>query len=206
MDDKAALLEHLAEGAARGANWYAPEDDRFADLVARVAVADRPWLLRCIAWLRGSDALAPAAIVAAVEMVRAMVTTEGASPGGNRQIIAAVLRRADEPAAMLGYCLTRYGPKLSKPIQRGIADAARKLYDVRSVERFDLPDAVLRFADVLAVTHAKPASSAQAALFRRLMQERTANPRPNLDSVDPVPDPKLARILSTAARTGRTPF
>jgi hypothetical protein len=205
-ENKTALLELLADGAARGANWYAPPDDRFADLVARLAVTDLPWLLRCIAWLRRSEAVAPAAIVAAVEMVRALLKTGEASPGGNRQIIALVLRRADEPGAMLGYCLTRYGPKLPKPIQRGIADAAQKLYDEQSVQQFDVPDAILGFADVLKLTHSKPASARQAALFRRLVQEHTSTIRPRLDSAHPVPDPKLAEAFTTAVKTGRVPF
>jgi len=50
----------------------------------------------------------------------------------------------------------RYGPKRPKPIQRGIADAAKRLYDEQSVQQFDVPDAVLRFGDVLSWPRSSP--------------------------------------------------
>ncbi|TDD35275.1 hypothetical protein E1287_14305 [Actinomadura sp. KC06] len=205
FETKAELLRLLADGAVQGIDWYAPDNDRFASLVGRIAATDSLWMLRCIAWLRASEALAPAAIVGAVEMVRALLDT-GGDAGGNRRIIDLVLQRADEPGAMLGYCLDRHGGRLSKPIQRGIADAAKRLYNEESATEFDLPGRGPRFADVLSTTHPKPDSRWQADFFRYLLQRRTSVTRPAPAPAEPMADPALGTVLADAARTGRTPF
>ncbi len=71
------LLRLLADCAVQGTNWYAPPDDRFAAVIARIASSDILWLLRCIGWLRNTRNLAPAAIVASAELVRFRVCNGG---------------------------------------------------------------------------------------------------------------------------------
>lgn len=203
-DTKVALVRLLADGAERGIDWYAPKDGRFADLVARLTVTDGPWILRCIAWMRAHQTLAPAAIVATAEVVRARLRKGEAGSGTNRKLVAFVLHRADEPGAMLGYCLARHGP-LPKPIQRGIADAAKKLYTEESAAEFDVPGRGPRFGDVLSTTHARPGTDRQSVLFRRLLERRGAVTRP-VPSPPPPADPELVTLLADAARTGRFPF
>lgn len=202
---KSEMLQLLADGATQGRDWYAPDNDRFVGLVGEIAVTDSLWMLRCIAWLRSSEALAPAAIVAAVEMVHALLRV-GVEAGGNRRIIALVLQRADEPGVMLKYCADRYGSRMPKPIQRGIADAAKNLYDESAALEFDLPGRGARFGDVLSVTHPKPDSREQADLFRYLLKRRKSVTQPTLAPQEPVADPPLGRMLADAARAGRAPF
>lgn len=202
---KAELLRLLADGAAQGVDWYSAANDRFVSLIGTIAVADHLWMLRCIAWLRSTENLAPAAIVAAVETVRASLST-GTGAGVNRKVIALVLRRAYEPGDMLKFCLDRYGSPIPKPIQRGIADAAKRLYDEESALKFDTPGREPRFGDVLSVTHPKPGSHKQAEFFRYLLERRTSVTPPTPVSKEPVTDGALAGILAEAARTGRVPF
>lgn len=192
---KIELLRLLADHAVRGTNWYVPSDDRFAALIARIASNDVPWLLRCIGWLRNTRNLAPAGIVASAEVVRFRVRN---GDTGNRRIISMVLRSPDEPGALLGYWVTQHGRLIPKPVQRGVADAVRKLYTERAVEEFDRPGRGLSFADVLSIARPRPNSPQQAALFRQLVTNRIPGAAPTFSAAASPADPALGSILHAA--------
>lgn len=149
-------------------------DDRFRSLTRAVAHTDPEWLLRMIGWLRDDAGLRSAALVAAAEGVQARLG-DGLA-GHNRQLIDAALRRADEPGEMLAYWRSRYGRSLPQPVKRGVADAARRLYDERSLIKYDSAASgdrgAFRFGDVLELTHPVPATPRQAALFKHALDRR----------------------------------
>jgi hypothetical protein len=145
---------------------------RYVDLIHTVAVDDPTWTAEFLAWLRGPGNIRTAAIVGAVEAARAMVTK--GTPGG-RQIVASVLQRADEPGEAIAYHLATHGRRLPKPIKRGIADAAVRLYNERALLKYDTGTHAVRFGDVLDLTHPTPAADRahwQADLFRYAIDRR----------------------------------
>ncbi|MBC6463336.1 hypothetical protein [Actinomadura sp. HBU206391] len=203
-ETKTELLWLLADGATQSVNWYAPSDDRFAAVVTRIALSDQIWLLRCIGWLRNTEALAPAGIIVAAELVRARL---GSGKGDNRGIINIMLRRPDEPGALLGYWVAAYGRPVPKPVQRGVADAVKKLYSAQAVAEYDHHGRGLRFADVLSIVRPRPVSPQQATLFRQLINDRVPrSSTPDFSAAAPPADPSLGAVLRTAAHTGRLPF
>lgn len=125
-------------------------DSRFVDLVRTVAVADPQWMAGFLPWLRSVGNLRSAPLVAALEAARAMVA---AGVPGSRQIVASVMQRADEPGEALAYWLTRYGRAVPKPVKRGIADAALRLYAEYPLLKYDTGSHAVRFADVLELCH-----------------------------------------------------
>jgi hypothetical protein len=143
-------------------------DSRFRTLVGEVALSDVDWLTRMIGWLRSTAGMRSASVVAAAEAVMSRLCAEQA--GGNRQLIDAALRRADEPGELLAYWHGRYGRRLPQPVKRGVADAVRRLYDERSLIKYDSGD--FRFGDVLELTHPAPATPTQGALFRHAIDRR----------------------------------
>lgn len=153
-------------------------DTRFRDLVARVAVADPAWFARFVPWLRLGANLRSASVVAALEGAKAQVA---AGIPGSRAMVAAALQRADEPGEALAYWLSAYGRALPKPVKRGIADAAVRLYHERSMLKYDSDSHALRFADVLELTHPTPRDAAQGELFRHTIDRRHGR-------VDPIPE------------------
>jgi hypothetical protein len=128
-------------------------DNRFAALVRQIAVEDFDWLTRFAHWLRTDANMRSAPIVLAAEAAKARLD---AGESGGRDIIKAVLQRADEPGEMLSYWHANYGRKLPKPVKRGIADAARRLYGERSYLKWDSDARGIRFADVIQLTHPDP--------------------------------------------------
>jgi hypothetical protein len=159
-------------GLAEGRDFYTATDERFVDLVGRLALADDGWLVRFIGWLRSQQGLGSAAVVAAVEMVRVRLGAGLTSSGGNRKVISDALRRADEPGALLAYWFGRYGRSMPKPIRHGVADAVRGLYDERAVAAYDTIKAAMRFADVIDFINPKPASTDQRELFGHAVARR----------------------------------
>ncbi|MFC7243392.1 TROVE domain-containing protein [Catellatospora aurea] len=152
-------------------------DDRFRGLVAKVAVADPEWFARFVPWLRLGANLRSASVVAALEGAKAQV---GAGIPGSRAVVDAALQRADEPGEALAYWLSLHGRALPKPVKRGIADAAVRLYHERSLLKYDSDGRALRFADVLELTHPSPRDAAQGALFQHALDRRhqRGNPIP----------------------------
>jgi hypothetical protein len=137
--------------------------DRLRALVRHVALTENgwPWLKGFLPWLRGEANIRTASIVLALEAVKARLDDrKGAwvtryhngDQDGARQLVAAVLQRGDEPGEALAYWLTRFGRPIPKPVKRGVADAANRLYTERAYLRYDSEARGVRFADVLELT------------------------------------------------------
>ena len=107
---------------AEGTDQYHETDE----LVRMLALADDGWLARFLAWLRGFDELASAAVVGSAEMVRTRLANRLTTSEGNRRVIGSALARADKPGLMLAYWFRRYGRTVPKPIRHGLADAATR--------------------------------------------------------------------------------
>ena len=149
----------------------ADRDDRYTALVRRAAVEDPEWTLRFLRWLRRDANMRSASLTGALEAAKAML--DAGLPGG-RALVDAVLLRADEPGEALAYWTGRYGRAVPKPVKRGIADAAGRLFDERSLLRYDTASHAFRFADVLDLTHPSPAAGKpwQGDLFRYALERR----------------------------------
>lgn len=170
-------------------------DDRYTQLVRQLAVGDPAWTVGLLGWLRGEGNMRTAAIVGAAEFVKARLDAAAAGDlvpdaraenvnggGWNRQVIDAVLQRPDEPGELLGYWTSRYGRKLPKPVKRGIADAAQRLYNGKSLLKYDTASKGYRFGDILNLVHASPDPDKpwQGELFQYALDRRH-----NPDSAEP---------------------
>lgn len=144
-------------------------DNRYADLIHTVAVADADWTARFLAWLRSGANMRSASLVGGLEAAKALI--DASTPGG-RQIVDSVLQRPDEPGEALAYWTATYGRAIPKAIKRGIADAAARLYSERSVLKWDTASKGYRFGDVLNLVHAKAKANWQADLYRHILDRR----------------------------------
>lgn len=157
-------------------------DNRFVKLIHQVAAEDAAWMIRFLPWLRNEANMRTASIVGALEAAITMVATKRA---GGRQLVSSVLMRADEPGEALGYFMSTYpGKQIPKPIKRGIADAASRLYNEFNTLKYDTASHGIRFGDVLELTHARPYPAKvegeagwaprqwQMALFKHLIDRR----------------------------------
>ncbi|WP_435113921.1 TROVE domain-containing protein [Nocardiopsis synnemataformans] len=169
----------------------ADRDDRFTALVRQVAVDDPEWLVSMIGWLRGEANMRSASLVAALEGAKARV--DAGARGHSRQMVNAALQRADEPGEALAYWTSRYGRSIPKPVKRGIADGTARLYNERSVLKYDTDSKGYRFGDVLNLVHASPREGAawQGALFKHVQDRRRGR--------GGAPDPALLPVLAANA-------
>lgn len=162
-------------------------DDRYTQLIRQLAVEDPEWTAGLLGWLRGEGNMRTAAIVGAAEYVKGRLDAAGrgglapdtltASRNGggwNRRVIASVLRRADEPGELLAYWTSRYGRAIPKPVKRGIEDAlgAGRLYNERSLLKYDTDSKGFRFGDVIELVHPAPSAAWQGDLFKHAIDRR----------------------------------
>lgn len=150
----------------------AERDERFRALVAELAVSDIEWLSALLAWLRQKANLRSASLVGALEATRARL--DAGAAGHSRQLVNAVLQRADEPGEALAYWMGRYGRSIPKPVKRGIADAAIRLYNERSLLKYDTQGHAYRFGDVVDLTHPATHDERQGSLFQHVLDRRHA--------------------------------
>lgn len=174
-DDKSELFLLAVANMVGHDTFYekgGDRDDRYTALVRELAVADPEWTLGLLRWLRHGARLRTAALVGAAEFTRARLDAQ--APGFSRQVVAAVLQRPDEPGELLAYWTSRYGRNLPKPVKRGVADAARRLYDGRALLKYDTASKGYRFGDVLELTHPSPdpAKPWQGELFKYALDRR----------------------------------
>ena len=145
-------------------------DGRLAELAGRAAVEDVDWTARLVGWVRGEANLRSAAVLIAAEGVAARLAA--GLHGGNRALVAAAMRRPDEPGEMVAYWLARHGRALPKPVKRGVGDAVRTLYTERALAKYDTAAASVRFGDVLELTHPAPVAPWQGDLFAHAISRR----------------------------------
>lgn len=152
----------------------ADRDDRFAGLVRELAVTDPVWTAGLLGWLRGEGNLRTAALVGAAEYVKARLAAGATDGPSNRQVIASVLQRPDEPGELLAYWTATYGRNLPKPVKRGVADAVRRLYSGKSLLKYDTASKGYRFGDILNLVHAAPDPDRprQGELFQYALDRR----------------------------------
>ncbi len=166
-------------------------DERFARLVRDVAVTDPVWLVRFLRWLRTEANMRSAAMVGACELVRARADAASVPAyevpgwsddrGIDRAVIDVVCQRADEPGELLAYWMSTYGRKIPSPVKRGLADAARRLYNEYGLLKYDTASHGVRFADVIDLTHPTPVAPWQDALFRHALERRHGRDAPPAD-------------------------
>ncbi|HEY2064024.1 MAG TPA: TROVE domain-containing protein [Amycolatopsis sp.] len=174
-DAKSALFL-LAVSNLVGENTFyesaGKRDQRYAELVHAATLADPEWTARFLRWLRTDANMRSASLVGAAEFTKARL--EAGLDGQSRQVVASVLQRADEPGEMLAYWTSVHGRNVPKPVKRGVADAAKRLYHERSFLKYDSDARGYRFGDVLNLTH-PDADGRQGDLFRYALDVRHGN-------------------------------
>ena len=153
-------------------------DSRFTGLVRTVARQDPDWFGRFVPWLRTEANLRSASLVAAAEAVRTRL--DHGLAGGNRALIDAACRRADEPGELLGYWVARFGRAVPQPVKRGLADAVARLYTERALLKYDTDAHGFRFGDVIDLVHPSPAADKpwQGELFAHALDRRHKRDKP----------------------------
>jgi hypothetical protein len=168
--------------------WPPPAQERYVSLLRSADPAEAAAFLH---WLRVATPMRYPALVGAAAFVAGRLAR--GEHGLSRQVIASVLRRADDPGHLLAYWAATYGPSLPKPVKRGVADAVTGLYDEPALlaydntghhfelgfVRADLPryggirtPRPLRFGEVIKLVHPRARDRAQGDLFRYALARR----------------------------------
>lgn len=126
-------------------------DARFVALVRKNTLDDPEWTAAFLRWLRAEGHMRSAPLMGAAEFTKARL--EAGQHGMSRQVIDSVLQRADEPAEMLAYWMSRHGRSLPMPVIRGVADAILRLGNEMAYLKWNSRRRGFSFADVLNLSH-----------------------------------------------------
>lgn len=145
-------------------------DDRFAKLVATVAVEDIDWLIDMGHWLRNEANMRSASTALAVHGAHARMEAGLHEKIGN--LVDAVLQRPDEPGECAMAWQSLYGRTMPKGFKWGLGRAAQRLYNERAYLKWDGQAKAMRLADVLGLAHPAAADERQADLFQFMLDQR----------------------------------
>jgi hypothetical protein len=171
--DAKTELFTLAASSLLTDKFYESADEqqaRIVSLVSLVSQADPVWVANFARWLRDEGNIRSASIVVAATYAKVSLDgllPEGAPPA--RGVVRSVLSRADEPMEMLGYWLHTYGSPIPKPIKRGVADAATKLYNEYAALKYNGRADHYPMGRVINLTHPSPQGEWQSHLFRYVL-------------------------------------
>jgi TROVE domain len=184
--DQQSELFLLAAGNLPGEKAFHENTDarvlRYRELVRLCAAQTPEWTAGLLAWMRGPGNLRLAPVEGAAEFAHARrelddpVASDGSLVVTTRQVVRSVLQRADEPGEILAYWLRSHGRRMPIGFKRGVADGAARLYNERSLLRWDTAEAAIRFGDVIELTQprylAKSYGTWQDELFRYAIERR----------------------------------
>lgn len=170
----------------------ADRDKELKDLAMKVGVADPDWMKRFLPWLRKTANIRTSAITMAVDVAMIWVAPKVGIAGG-RALVNSVLQRADEPGEALAYAMT-YGRNIPKPIKRGIANAATRLFNEFTLLKYDKEGADIRFGDVLEITHPASSTPTQSELFKYAIDVRHNRHLPPTAKLPMISHNRLARM------------
>lgn len=166
-------VNHIANDKDSYHEKGSSRDDRHRKLAAEIAVEDPSWIAGFYKYLRSDANIRTASILGSAAAINARLTNSSAVRedevlssqgyrGINRHLAAELPSRADEPTEFAAYYMSKYG-KLPKAVKRGLGDAAQRLWNPYSVQKYDTASHGMRFADLMNLAHFTLSDSQLAA-------------------------------------------
>jgi 60 kDa SS-A/Ro ribonucleoprotein len=154
------------------------QDAKILHDINAIATEDPIFCLQLAAYARNKLKLRSAPIVLLAETAAAQ--EPGAELTGLRDYVPKILRRADEPAELIGYWITRFGPvgdaapgrAIPNALKKGIADSLES-WDEYQLEKYNRNGNVT-LRDVLRIVHPKPTNATRSLLYRHLVYGDTS--------------------------------
>lgn len=105
-----------------------------------------------------------------------LLTRELARTGRlSADVLASVVQRADEMGDFLSLYWSEGKTPISNQVKKGLAKAFGKFNEYQ-LAKYDRNNAAIRIRDVMFLTHAKPANEEQAALFKKVADQKLKTP------------------------------
>jgi hypothetical protein len=142
--------------AGEGSFYETPEahDARMVSLVREIVVCDFEWVEGFLPWLRQDAFIRTSAVMLAAEVAYALNGMENMTMRVAR-VVDKSMNRADEVTEIIAYCLSHFGV-VPVAVRKGVELGILRMWNQRSVLRWDKPERPVRFADVIEIVHPNP--------------------------------------------------
>lgn len=159
--------------------YYKSNDDvvarLYTDIVSLVKAGKLDYIANVILYARTEVFMRSIPVLATVYFAKALRETKRNFPQ-LRQLVSAVIQRADQVTDMYAVALEVFGDKRKVPmaIKRGVSDAMNKFteYHFGKYNR----EAGVTFKDIVRIVHPEPTTDAQSEVFKKILENRLAVP------------------------------
>lgn len=156
-DDKTQLfLGCTTTFAGEGSFYESAEahDERMIALIKEIAVSDFKWVEGFLPWLRQDAFIRTSAVMLAAEVAHALNGKDHMTMRVAK-VVDGSMNRADEVTEIVAYCLSHFGV-VPVAVREGVKLAILRMWNQRSVLRWDKTERPVRFADVIEIVHPNP--------------------------------------------------
>lgn len=92
-----------------------------------------------------------------------------------RKTVQGIVRRGDDVTELMAFYLSTFGKPIPNALRKGICDAF-VTFDEYTLAKYKGAGKAVRMKDIVLLCHPKPADEAQAALWKRLLEDRLETP------------------------------
>ena len=92
-----------------------------------------------------------------------------------RRTVRGIVRRGDDVTELMAFYLSAFGKPIPNALRKGICDAFAK-FDEYTLAKYKGAGRAVSMKDIVLLCHPRPADEEQAALWRRLLEDRLETP------------------------------
>lgn len=155
-DQTQLLMGCTTTFAGEGSFYETPEahDLHMCQLVRKIALEDFAWVEGFLPWLRQDAFIRTSAVMLAAEVAHVLNGKDHMTMRVAR-VVDGSMARADEVTEIVAYCLNHFGV-VPVAVRKGCELGMLRMWNQRSVLRWDKTDRPVRFADVIEIVHPNP--------------------------------------------------
>ena len=168
MEDKAKLVTQVLTTFFNEKKYYGDTSSDLIKTASIVAKAEPKFVANLARYARKEMHLRSVS-----HMLTALVAYEVETKPFIKEVVDDVVERADDITEILACYIVMYGKPVPNGLKKALANAMGKFNEYQ-ISKYNGGDKAVKFKDVLSITHAKPKTEDQDALFKKIMNDSLA--------------------------------
>jgi hypothetical protein len=170
MTDKERLVSQVLTSFFKEPKYYGDNSDEIVELAQQVAHDHPEFIAKLAVFARKEFNMRSISHV-----LTAILSKEPNGKKYIRQLIPAVVSRADDMTEILSAYLTMFGKPVPNALRRGINDILRR-FDEYAISKYKSEKKSLKMKDLILICHPTPKDNAQAEMWKRCIEGKLQSP------------------------------
>ena len=170
MKDRAKLVSQVLTSFFNEQKFYGDNSAEMELTLRRVIRQDADFVSRLAVYARRVFNMRSVA-----QVLTAYLAHEPEGKPYARRTVRGIVQRGDDVTELMAFYLSTFGKPIPNALRKGICDAFAK-FDEYTLAKYKGAGKAVRMKDIVMLCHPRPADEEQAALWRRLLEDRLETP------------------------------